>query len=469
MGNEENLNIVVRLQDEASQKLTELQGKFASLSKSIEPAIDASKTFAVGLLGVGTAVGAFGVMSVKSAADAEAAIASMDATLKTMGGSTDDVRAKILKASDSFVKLGIDDEAAAQGMALLYQRTGDVEQAIKLETLAADLSRAKHIELTDATKLVAMALSGNGRALLQYGIDIKDSATPLEALGELQKKVGGQADAFSKTLQGQMQVAQQSWDNFTQAVGENFLPAITSTVIKINDFIDNTLPKWIEKAKQISDFVRENTWVIYILAGAIIGALVPAAWAATVAFAAWAVALAPFLIGGAIIGGAIAGILLVAKNWDYVVLQFKSAVELLALYWKMLWDGFKTVVDDVWNGIKTTIGDAVNWVIDKINSMINAMNSVSGFASNLFGFSGQSLQIPNIPKFAEGGIVNSPTVGLIGEAGPEAVIPLSKMGGMGGNTTVIINNPAFNTREDEDRLRRMLDQYFRPLLLNNKI
>jgi hypothetical protein len=38
---------------------------------------------------------------------------------------------------------------------------------------------------------------------------------------------------------------------------------------------------------------------------------------------------------------------------------------------------------------------------------------------------------------AEGGIVNSPTLAMIGEAGAEAVIPLDKMGGMG--TTVNIN------------------------------
>lgn len=42
--------------------------------------------------------------------------------------------------------------------------------------------------------------------------------------------------------------------------------------------------------------------------------------------------------------------------------------------------------------------------------------------------------------FAEGGIVKGPMMGLVGEAGPEAIIPLSKLGdmGMGGSTTVVI-------------------------------
>lgn len=43
----------------------------------------------------------------------------------------------------------------------------------------------------------------------------------------------------------------------------------------------------------------------------------------------------------------------------------------------------------------------------------------------------------DIPRLAEGGIVNSPTLAMIGEAGTEAVVPLDKMSGFG--TTVNVN------------------------------
>lgn len=43
----------------------------------------------------------------------------------------------------------------------------------------------------------------------------------------------------------------------------------------------------------------------------------------------------------------------------------------------------------------------------------------------------------DVPRMAEGGIVDSPTLALIGEAGSEAVIPLDKMGNMG--TNVVVN------------------------------
>jgi SLT domain-containing protein len=46
---------------------------------------------------------------------------------------------------------------------------------------------------------------------------------------------------------------------------------------------------------------------------------------------------------------------------------------------------------------------------------------------------------------ATGGIVRSPTFALIGEAGPEAVIPLSKMGSMGGGMNITVNASLVST------------------------
>jgi len=46
-------------------------------------------------------------------------------------------------------------------------------------------------------------------------------------------------------------------------------------------------------------------------------------------------------------------------------------------------------------------------------------------------------QFNSVPKMADGGIVNRPTMAMIGEAGAEAVIPLDRMGSMG--TKVVVN------------------------------
>lgn len=67
-------------------------------------------------------------------------------------------------------------------MAKLLQRTGSLTEATKLNAVAMDLARAKNMDLATATTLVGQVLSGNGKVLKQYGIDIKDTASPLEAL-----------------------------------------------------------------------------------------------------------------------------------------------------------------------------------------------------------------------------------------------------------------------------------------------
>lgn len=61
-----------------------------------------------------------------------------------------------------------------------------------------------------------------------------------------------------------------------------------------------------------------------------------------------------------------------------------------------------------------------------------AMASTAGipFAGIAMGLSAVAAIIGamrSIPKFATGGIVTAPTVGLVGEAGPEAIIPLAKL------------------------------------------
>src|SRR6202044_908246 len=106
------------------------------------------------------------------------------------------------------------------------------------------------------------------------------------------------------------------------------------------------------------------------------------------------------------------------------------------------------IVTNIWNTISAVVKTGVNDVISAINAFINALDAIhisipsislpgtklSTPAVNL-GFS-----IPDIPMLAAGGIVDSPTLALIGEAGPEAVIPLTSMGAGGaGGQQIVVN------------------------------
>jgi hypothetical protein len=75
------------------------------------------------------------------------------------------------------------------------------------------------------------------------------------------------------------------------------------------------------------------------------------------------------------------------------------------------------------------------------------------------GIGGSGFDVPDIPMLAEGGIVTGPTLAMIGEAGPEAVIPLSKMGGMGGGITVNVNGGISTSQEISQAIVRALQNY----------
>lgn len=86
---------------------------------------------------------------------------------------------------------------------------------------------------------------------------------------------------------------------------------------------------------------------------------------------------------------------------------------------------------DPLSGLRVTPEDIAATNYNPLSSMrvTSADLAATGYSYN--PLSGQ------LVKMAEGGIVNSPTAALIGEAGAEAVIPLDKMSGMG--TTININ------------------------------
>ena len=93
---------------------------------------------------------------------------------------------------------------------------------------------------------------------------------------------------------------------------------------------------------------------------------------------------------------------------------------------------FKTSSAVLLEGIKFVF----NKVIDKINDFINKVNDGLGFS--FFGIDIDPPNIPNLPRLARGGIVTQPTTALIGERGPEAVIPLSRAGGNLGQTNITL-------------------------------
>lgn len=108
--------------------------------------------------------------------------------------------------------------------------------------------------------------------------------------------------------------------------------------------------------------------------------------------------------------------------------------------------GIKDAFLGVWQAIAGAIGAIVARIVDTIRTIIDAVMDAIDWLKRLAGIGvpgpaagtvGKGA--PGAGQHAKGGIFTSPTLGIIGEAGPEAVIPLDKLGGFGTVINLTIN------------------------------
>ena len=117
--------------------------------------------------------------------------------------------------------------------------------------------------------------------------------------------------------------------------------------------------------------------------------------------------------------------------------------------WKQAWEGIKLVFKGIWDAMVGIVKAPINIIIGLINGMlsgivagvnlairaINKLNItvpdwVPGIGGKHFGFSIGQISAPQIPYLADGGVITSPTMAMVGEyAGakqnPEIVTPQS--------------------------------------------
>ena len=105
--------------------------------------------------------------------------------------------------------------------------------------------------------------------------------------------------------------------------------------------------------------------------------------------------------------------------------------DLFSKLWETLKTNFTEFAGKFGKGIGNALINAINGMLgfiqDFLNGPINAINGALGALNQIPGVNiGQlnTITIGRIPALAAGGLVTSPTTALIGEAGPEAVIPL---------------------------------------------
>ena len=109
-----------------------------------------------------------------------------------------------------------------------------------------------------------------------------------------------------------------------------------------------------------------------------------------------------------------------------------AGIQIASALLEMGIDFGKKIIDGIVEGLRRAggaIGSFIMGLVPDVGSIVDSI--VGGATSKAKGILGA------ISPFAKGGIVTKPTLGLVGEAGPEAIIPLSRAGAMG--STININ------------------------------
>ena len=130
--------------------------------------------------------------------------------------------------------------------------------------------------------------------------------------------------------------------------------------------------------------------------------------------------------------------------------------------------GIGYALNNAFENLVAALKDPINdWIIAPVNALMGYDLPLLGPLQDLPILS----SLFPIPELAEGGIVNSPTLALIGEAGPEAVVPLNSQGrGMaGGNQTfnMTFNLSGITDRTDKRKLAQDVSQMIKSELRRN--
>jgi hypothetical protein len=163
---------------------------------------------------------------------------------------------------------GVDDEDLQDAFTNLVRSTGSVNTAMKDLGLVTDLARAKHIDVAKAGELVAQGPRRQHRRpqALRHRVPARHrragqaqgqrrevhrradaaakatdkAATSHKALGELQKRFSGQAEAYGKTAAGAQERFGVAVENLQEKLGSKLLPTVT----RVTGGVATSSPAW---------------------------------------------------------------------------------------------------------------------------------------------------------------------------------------------------------------------------------
>ena len=363
-----------------------------------------------------TGLAAAGTMAVQAALEDQAAQAKLEGQLRRATKATDAQVKAVNDLIDSQARLtGIADDQLRPAMTTLATATGSVTASTKLLTLAMDISTATGKPLEQVAAALGRAYNGQFTALQKLDPSlrelVKSGGEADEVFARLNEKFGGAAQAQAETTAGKFQVFKVRMDELKESIGASLLPVIE---------------RLIPVLEKVAGWAERNPTLFRNVALAI-GALSAAIVVLNVALATNPIVL---------IAGAVAALAVVlALNWPQV---------------KKFFNDFRDEIDRTLGPLDEIIG-----AILRFSTVIGEGIAGAFDRSPLFGGQLENMQKPK-RRMAQGGLVMTPTSAIIGEAGPELVIPLDRLGEMGGGNNVVINVNGGDPNAVVDALRRYM-------------
>jgi hypothetical protein len=214
---------------------------------------------------------------VKAAVEDEKANALLAVTLKNVGGATDEViKSTLAYTTATELATGVTEDELRPSLNRLTIATGDVDKAIKLQTLALDVSAGSGKSLEAVTTALAKAQEGNTASLGRLGIGLSAAELKTMSMEEvtdsLAKTFEGASATAADTFEGKMTRLGLAFEDVRDTVGAFVLESITplvllfsEKVVPIMSTLGTEIGTKLEPVfKDISDFVKDSVIPVFI-------------------------------------------------------------------------------------------------------------------------------------------------------------------------------------------------------------
>lgn len=390
------------------------------------------------------ALSAFGL----TAEDAPALLDRLTKAGQESGASVDTLTSGLIQNATAFQELGLNMDQSVNLMSQMEKSGANSETVMQGLRKALKNAAAEGIPLDQAlSQLQDTILNGTdgmdgltaaydlfGKSGDQIYGAVKNGTLDFSALGAAATDASGTLDAvFNQTLTpaDKFQQTMNSLKDVGYEFGNTILPMITPLIEKLTEKIQALSEWWSGLSPHAQKMI--------VIVGGIVAAIGPL----IMLLGGIISAIGNLIIFLPMVGGAFSALL---GPIGLVIAAVAAAIAIgVALYKN--WDKIKETAARVWGAIKNAITKPIKAAMEFVKKMIDKIKSFFQFKVSLpkiklphfsiepRGWSIGDLLDGIIPHlgidwYANGGIFNSPRVIGVGEAGPEAVLPIEKLQNM---------------------------------------